>query len=248
MKANKVVIGALSTFLSSGAIAGTMGAIAPNSWSRVMTLSAGAEWTNSGDTQTLFLIPEVEKTYSADKNTSVLFSGEFFYGWQRALNPTFSGQIGLAVAATSNAMITGEIWDDADPEFNNYLYAYKINHTHVAVKGKLLADMGYMVTPYLNGSVGVGFNHAYSYSNTPIIFEAIPYPNFASHTQTAFSYTAGAGIQHALSQNWLVGVGYEFADWGRSTLGIAPGQTQGTGLTQAHVYTNGVLVSISYLA
>ena len=82
MKSNKVVIGVLSALLSGGSIAGTMGSIAPASWMQVMTLSAGVAWANSNDTQTFYLNPEVEKTYSADKNTSALFSGELFYGFQ----------------------------------------------------------------------------------------------------------------------------------------------------------------------
>jgi opacity protein-like surface antigen len=247
MKPKKVVIGVLSTVLSGAAIAGTMG-VAPNSWLRVVTLSAGAAWTTNGDTQTFFLQPETEKTYSADKKTSTLFIGELFYGWQRALNHTLSGQIGFEVAGASNASLSGQIWDDALPEFNNFTYGYKVNHAHVAVKGKLLADMGAIVIPYFSGSVGVGFNHAYSFSNTPIIFEALPDPNFAAKTVTAFSYTAGIGAQRALSQNWQVGIGYEFADWGRSELGFAQGQTLGNGLKLAHIYTNGVLLNISYLA
>ncbi|MCL9683985.1 outer membrane protein [Legionella maioricensis] len=247
MKANKVVVGTLGICIYGGVMAGTMGEV-PNSWARVITLSAGPAWTDSGDTPTFFLAPEIEKTYNAAQNTSTLFDGEVFLGVQHSLNAVISGQIGLAVAATTSTTINGEIWDDADPQFNNLVYSYKINHAHVAVKGKLLADMGYMAIPYVSGSVGVGFNRAHNFNNTPIIFEALPNPNFASNTETAFSYTVGIGLQKAITPNWQVGAGYEFADWGKSQLGLALGQTLGNGLAQDHVYTNALMFNVTYLA
>jgi hypothetical protein len=45
-----------------------------------------------------------------------------------------------------------------------------------------------------------------------------------------------------------VGAGYEFADWGKSGLNRAAGQTLNTGLALNHLYTNGVLVNLTYVA
>lgn len=56
------------------------------------------------------------------------------------------------------------------------------------------------------------------------------------------------GAQKALNQHWQVGVGYEFADWGISQLGRAAEQTQNSGLTLNHLYTNGVLFNLTYIA
>jgi hypothetical protein len=84
MKAYKVVVGALGVCIYGGAMAGTMGEA--SNWRRVITLSAGPAWADSGDTQTFFLAPEIEKTYSAAKNTSTLFDGEVFLGVQHSLN------------------------------------------------------------------------------------------------------------------------------------------------------------------
>lgn len=217
-------------------------------WAWVGTLSAGPVWQGGGTTQTFYLTPDIEKTYTADKSTSALFDGEVFLGLQKALNQTLYAQLGLAVAATSNATLSGAIWDDADPEFNNYTYNYKIQHTHVAAKGKLLADTGFWLIPWVSGSIGVGFNDTHGFHSTPTIFEALPTPDFSSHTQTALTYTVGAGVQKALNQHWQVGVGYEFADWGKSHLGRATGQTLNQGLGLNHFYTNGVLFNLTYLA
>ncbi|KTD05091.1 outer membrane protein [Fluoribacter gormanii] len=247
MKIKSTVI-LLTGILAKSSLAGTMGAIEPSSFPWVGALSIGPVWEDGGKSQSIFLTPDIEKTYAADKSTDALANFEVFLGLHRSFNPTIQGQFGVAVAATTNASLAGDIWDDADPEFDNFTYSYKIQHTHVALKGKLLADMGFVVMPWVSGSVGVGFNEARSFRSTPKIFEALPNPNFASHSQTAFTYTVGAGIEKALNQNWQVGAGYEFSDWGKSRLGRAEGQTQNSGITLNHLYTNGIMFNLTYTA
>ncbi|QEY51383.1 outer membrane protein [Legionella longbeachae] len=235
-------------FLASSAQAGTMGPISTQDWIWVGAISAGAAWGNSGTTQTINLTPDIEKTYTADKSSKAFFDGEVFLGMQTALSQIIQGQLGVAVGVTSDAKLNGEIWDDADPEFNNFTYSYKLQHTHIAVKGKLLADIDFILMPWVSASLGVGFNDAYGFRSTPVIFEALSTPDFSSHVETSFTYTFGAGIQKALNNNWQVGIGYEFADWGRSRLGRAEGQTSSSHLSLNHFYTNGVLFNLTYLA
>ncbi|HCD9576658.1 TPA: porin family protein [Legionella pneumophila] len=235
--------------LGSTAFAGTMGLVIPSkdlTW--VGSVSAGPVWARGGETQTFFLAPEIEKTYAARKSTNVLASGELFVGIQKTWSSQWLGQLGLAAATTGNAKLQGVIWDDADPEFNNHSYQYKIRNSRIAVKGKLLLDKGYWLMPWVSASLGVGFNRAHEYSNAPLIFEALPNPNFADHTKTAFTYTLGAGVQKAFNDHWQVGIGYEFADWGKSELGRALGQTMNSGLALNHLYTNGVLLNLTYVA
>ncbi|MCC5791883.1 MAG: outer membrane beta-barrel protein [Legionellaceae bacterium] len=229
------------------ASAGTMGPVGPQqSW--VATISAGPVWARGGKTQTFFLDPAIEKTYTVRKSSNALASGELFVGMQWALSSRWLGQMGLAVAASGNARVRGEIWDDADPEFNNYLYQYKVRNTRIAVKGKLLYDKGYWAMPWVSASLGAGRNRAHRFTNTPVIFEALANPNFTNHSRTAFTYTLGAGLQTALNEHWQVGLGYEFADWGKSALGRADGQTRNSGPKLNHLYTNGVLLNLTYLA
>lgn len=226
-----------------------MGTTTPGTtWRWVGSLSAGPVWEDGGATQTFNLTPEIEKSYQANKATKTLGNFEVFLGGQRSLSPVLLGQLGLAVDTTTDATLSGIIWDDADPAFNNFSYRYKIRHTHFAAKGKLLADMGYWVMPWVSASIGVGFNDASNFQSTPLIEEAIQTPNFKSHTETAFTYTVAAGIQKALNEHWQVGIGYEFADWGKSQLGCAREQTMNSGLSLSHLYTNGVLFNLSYFA
>lgn len=213
----------------------------------VVTLSTGPGWESSGKTQTFFLAPEVEKTYAAKKSTHRLAGGEIFVGIQQTLSNQLLGQFGISLAATSDASLQGNIWDDADPQFNNFTYSYKIRDTRVALKGKLLVDRGYVIIPWVSGSLGIGFNTAHGFKNTPISCEAVQNRNFVSDTKTAFTYSISVGLQRTLTKNWEFGVGYEFADWGKSQLGRAEDQTLDSGLVLSHLYTNSILLSISYI-
>lgn len=217
-------------------------------WTWVGSIAAGPVWARGGETQTFFLTPDIEKTYLASKSTNALASGEIFLGLQKSLTSQWLGQLGLAVATNGDANLQGLIWDDANPQFDNHSYQYNVRDTSIAAKGKLLLDRNYWVMPWVSVSLGVGFNRAHDFTNTPLIFEALPNANFSNQTQTAFTYTLGVGVQKSLNAHWQVGVGYEFADWGNSQLGFAADQTLNGGLALNHLYTNGVLFNLTCLA
>ncbi|KTD64776.1 hypothetical protein Lspi_0943 [Legionella spiritensis] len=240
----------LAGILNNTVMAGEPGKtnVAPSLFPWVVSVSAGPVWARGGESQTFFLAPDIEKTYAADKSSNGLFYGEIFLGLQKSLVRQFQGQIGVAVAATGDADLSGEIWDDADPQFNNYAYNYKLSHSHIALKGKLLAGQWNTLIPWISGSIGAGFNRAHEFHNRPTIFEALANPDFASHTKTAFTYTVGAGVQKVLNNHWQAGVGYEFADWGKSELYRAESQTLNSGLAMDHLRTNGLLFNITYIA
>lgn len=249
MKYYSFLLPLLGNLLTTLGFAGTIGDIPQNHWRWVGALSAGPVWASGGKTQTISLTPEIIKTYTANKASSnSLIYGELFGGVQKNLTQIMQGQFGLAVATTSNASISGDIWDDAEPQFNNHIYSYKIQHNHLAVKGKLLVDKYTRLIPWLSGSIGVGFNYANSFQNIPTIFEAMADPNFASYTKTTFTYSVGVGLQTTLTLHWQAGIGYEFADWGSSRLDFAPGQTLNSGPSLNHFYTNGLLFNLTYLA
>jgi len=224
---------------------GTMGPVVPD-WGYVGTLSLGSVWANNQSAQTFYLAPEIEKTYTTADSGNAVFDGEVFLGMQHHFQNPLWLQLGLAVAATSNANFSGSIWDDANPEFNNFDYEYSIQHTHLAAKAKLLYDTGFIVMPWVSGSVGVAWNQANKFTIASTISEAIDTPYYPSNTQTAFTYNIGAGVQYALTQNFQLGIGYEFADWGKTLFGQANGQTLTNGFGINHVYTNGFLVNLTY--
>lgn len=213
----------------------------------VVTVSVGPAWSHSQTTQTILLEPDVKKTYASNNGSSSLIDGEIFLGLQQPLHSKIDGQLGVAVAGASNSNLSGDVWEDGNRKFNNYVYKYNINHGHVAIKGKLLSYIQEHYQPYISGSLGVGFNHAYDFSLSPKIYEEVPAPLFQANTTTAFTYTLGIGVQKHINANWQVGLGYEFADWGQSHLGAASGQTIGHGLSLSHLYTNELQLSLTYL-
>lgn len=220
----------------------------PVPWLRVTALSAGPGLTNNGATQTFYLKTGIQKTYYAVDEQTTLFNGEVFYGAQHAINEMFFGQVGVALLVASNAHLSGHIWEDADPDFNNYQYQYSVNHAHLALKGKLLAELEQFAQPYVSASLGVGANRSHDFTIAPIIYQEVPAPLFKDNTTMAFAYTVGLGAQTALNEHWQAGVGYELASWGESKLAAAHGQTMGIGLKLSNVYTNTLLVTLSYTA
>lgn len=249
MRTKQLLFACLGALVAEGSLAGTMGdnEIHPT-WTRMMTLSIGPSWKDSNKKQTLFLQPDIEKTYVANKKTIAFASGEFFFGWQRPIASSLFLQVGAAVAASSNTKLSGDIWEDADPDFNNYFYRYKVNHAHVGIKSKLVADIGSIIQPYFSGSVGVGRNRAHAFEITPKLCEEVPAPGFASRSTTAFTYSLGIGAQKSINVHWSAGLGYEFSNWGKSRLGMAPGQTLGSGLQLNQLYIYQLQFNLSYLA
>lgn len=214
----------------------------------VVTLSGGADWYSIHQSELLSLQPQIQKSFVSDSASSAVGNFSGFLGVQRDIRPTLQGQFGLIVGGTTSANVAGEVWEDGDPFFNNLSYGYKINHAYLGLQGKVLKDLSYLqLQPYLSGSVGIGFNHSYGFNNTPLIFEEVAQPNFKSNTTTTFSYTVGTGIQRRMNENFAVGFGYEFSDWGKSALGLAANQTTQTGPRLNHLYTNALLINLSYV-
>lgn len=215
---------------------------------RLLAVSGGPAWYHAGKTQTLYIQPDFPNTYHPQKNTYVLADAELFAGFQRRLLHNTLGQLGVTVATTTSATEKGNVWEFSDPTFNNFTYQYHITHFHLAIKGKTLStQFSQNNLPYLSGSAGVGFNRAYDYNTTPQIFEAISPPNFQANTKTTFTYTLGVGIQHICSPHTQIGLGYEFADWGKSSLLTAAEQRTRNVLQLNHVYTNQLQFNMTFL-
>ncbi|MBA2651924.1 MAG: outer membrane beta-barrel protein [Tatlockia sp.] len=228
-------------------LAGTMGPY-PTTSGTILTLSMGPSWSVPGETQTILLQTDFPQTYPAIKHLETSYSGEVFLGRLLALTPRFYLQFGFALAGTTRVGLQGDIWQEADPDFNNFSYSYKIEHLHTAVKGKLLPNINRSVQPYLSASIGVGFNHAYNFSTIAKSTEVDEEAPFASRTQSSFTYTLGAGLQKKFCTHYAIGIGYEFADWGRSQLASSLDQTIGRGLRLNHLYTHQIQFSLSFIA
>lgn len=216
--------------------------------SSVVSMAGGASWEKAGETQMISFTSDIVKNYVATKKSHAFANFNLFVGLQNRINNSLIGQLGLLGGVTSNGRLSGMVWDDADPLFDNYSYTYKVQHSFAGVQGKILLDTGLVVFPWVSGSVGAGFNRAQNFMYTPLIEEAVAPPNFAAKTFTTFSYSIGAGLQYQCNNHWQVGIAYDFSDWGKSQLGPAQGQTTNNGLSLGHFYSNGVLVNVTFVS
>lgn len=212
----------------------------------VITLNLGVLLSSGGQTQTLLLTPQIQKSYIADRASPIGGIAEIFIGKQDALFEHLDGQGGIAIGIGDSGKLSGNIWDDADSEFNNYTYNYQVLHEHILLKGKLLGR-GYFLSPWVSAGVGIGFNQGIAYDNIPIIYAAVKNSNFSTENEFTFTYTLGIGLQKEINASWEAGVGYEFSSWGKSALGRAQGQTMNSGLTISNMYINEIFLSVSYI-
>lgn len=210
------------------------------------SISAGPAWGSGGTTQNIWVEPSVLKAYDPNTKQQLFGYGEVFAGLDFPINTRLNSQLGLVVGFSNNAPQSGDIWDDADNEFNNYSYRYDLQHTFVGLKGKVLLKNTYYVVPWLSADIGLGINSAKNYSNTPKIFQAIPSPNFINNTDLTFSYRVGAGAQYNLTERAQIGIGYEFADWGNSALGPITGIQSADAISMNHYYVNELMVNLTY--
>lgn len=233
-------------FFPMQALAGEMGHTSNDYF---ISISAGPSWTNPSKTQTIALQPDVMNAYVPQQpvKNSLLADGEVFLGVQNYFFQQISSQFGLAFYMSSPVTLDGYIQVDGNQNFQNYAYQFKINHEHIALKSKWIFEQPLNINPYVSGSIGVGFNRSYGYAVTPILFQAVTMPPFQSHTQVAFSYGVGAGLQHSLNQHVTVALGYQLVSWGSSYLGRASEQTSDKGLGLNNLYSQGIEFNISYL-
>jgi hypothetical protein len=61
--------------------------------SGVATLSIGPVWESTGNMQTFYLAPSIEKTYSANHGSHALVDGEIFLGIQKSIREKLDGAI-----------------------------------------------------------------------------------------------------------------------------------------------------------
>jgi opacity protein-like surface antigen len=216
----------------------------PKEYSSVITFSGGVAFATAGQNQYLYPSPvPAFQYYAYNSSSSTAATGEIFFGLQEALSPNWVGQLGLSLAGMTDVKVTGSTNVNGNP--NAYDYSYKVSHGRLALRGKLIAECVKSMQPYVTGSLGVAFNDSHDY--IPVWNNAsVDAPLwYGSNVTTAFPYSVGLGVQKNINKNWQAGVGYEFADLGKSYLN-GDGVVLGKGLRLTHLYTNQVLLSVSY--
>lgn len=213
------------------------------------TLSAGPGWSNNIAQQTFFLEPGVEKTYTTAEANRVLMQGEVFIGkqFQAPYHAILEG--GLSLGGSSTQGFSGQIWEDANPVFNNYNYDFSLTHSYLAVSGKIYTDaLRWKFEPYFRASLGVAWNRLTHFGSSPLISEEVTAPAFACNTTSSFTYIVGVGLQKAINLNWRAGVEYTFSDWGSGEFAVPSGQNLSNVFSFSGLNVNSLMFNITYLA
>lgn len=216
----------------------------PIIWQPIITLSGGPGWASPGLDQYNYNAPPIPtEHYIPNHNTVTVGVGEILFGLQRVVYPGMTGQLGLGLAGVVDPEVSGIMLAEGVP--NVYTYTYNVEHARLELKGKLIANK-YRFQPFVSASMGVAMNNSHDWEATsanPILYPPMVY---GSESVMAFSYTLGAGVQAVLSPHWQVGVGYEFADLGKSAL-LSSAITGISGIQLVHLYVNSALFSLSFV-
>ncbi|WP_298626510.1 hypothetical protein [uncultured Legionella sp.] len=197
----------------------------------------GADFIRTGHAQTLSLLPPFSNHYT--KNSSYQSSGlvGLGLGVERGATEQLSWQLGLSGYFNTEVKSQGHVWLFALPAFDNFIYDYRIQSKRVMATGKVLGTVKQTLHPYVSGELGAGFNRASAYKETPLISEAAPMTPFSRRTQTSFAWGVGGGIDVDLNAGLRLGIGYQFADLGKASLGRSPAQRTEQTLRVPHLYS-----------
>ena len=215
----------------------------------VVSLSLGTDVVRSGQEQTISLLPPFSNDYTASSHRNAIFDGGLFLGAEYPLNSLFNAQLGVAGYTTSNLTPSGDIWQFALPQFNNFSYRYTLTSQRLMLSGKLLGNVHSIIYPYISAEVGMGFIQAKNYIETPFIPEDLPMASFRNHSSNSFAYAFGFGFDVSMDKKkrLRLGLGYQFANLGKASLGLSPTQVTTETLQLPHLYTNQIRFQLTYL-
>lgn len=206
----------------------------------------GGGFTQSGNVQTLTLLPPFQNAYHPCSKDNGLFLGELFIGMHQAFFYDTDMIVGLSLAMTNTFKEQGIVEQSLVAGFDNLEYSFKINHAQIAFQSRLFTTIAGYFEPYFIWSVGAARNKATDYNETPRLFPAVAPTPFTDNTVTSFTYRLGIGLQIPLYRRFLTSIAYTFSDLGQVKLGESPAQATQETLYFPHLYAHLISLHISY--
>ena len=244
--AKKCIVLTAGLLLASSVFAGgEIGSIVPSCCTKVVTVSGGPAWFNARNSQT-FTTP-TQFSFVSRSRDHAIGSFEIFFSLQHQLNYNLFGQLGFAGAYSGNAKVDGHLTENFEGSLYTYPFTYMLKHGRVSLKGALFTQCYQYLQPYVSSSIGIAFNQSYNFSAPSTLYPNLRAPVYPNNTNSGFVYTLGTGLQTLITPNLKGGIGYEFADWGKSHLSVTSNQLV-RALRLDHLYTNQVVVSLSFVA
>lgn len=216
---------------------------------KVVFLSAGVDFVHSGYSQILTVQPPLQNAYEANSIWNRVGDFGGFIGVEKSFSRPMWLQTGIAAYGNTNITPKGDVWQFALPVFDNFRYRYNISNARIMLSNKLMTNLtsNQSILPYFSLELGAAFNRSHNYHESIIEPLAIPMAPFYPQSTTSFSWGIGVGADYLLEENLRVGINYQFADLGRTSLGISPSQTTSQTLTMPHLWTNQIHFQLTCL-
>ena len=213
------------------------------------TLTLGSDFVQSGQSQTLTLLPPFQNHYTSTNSTETVLDGGLFLGVEWTLTSPFSGQLGVAGYGDTAFTPQGDVWQFASPGFDTLSYTYQVQHSRLMLAGKVLSTLpqNQCIHPYVSLELGAAFNRASAYQETSLVPGVLPMSPFSNHRQTSFAYGVGLGVDYSLTPDIRLGMGYQFANLGSASLGLTSAETTTETLSLSNLYTNQLRFQLTYL-
>ncbi len=210
-----------------------------------MSFNGGWSWPQSSKALPIYYYQARFNPLVEVDNSAYFFVGQVDFGIEKNFSNTLVIQWGGEIEATGGMEIQGEIPKTHERVKTKQFYRYCVKHQHLAAKAKLLANKHYFIMPWVSFALGVGLNTAYQYENIAEQPEPL-FRHFDAGSTTHLTYTLGVGVQRAMTEHYQMGLGYEFANWGNSRLGPNTNQNLYYGPELSPIYTNSLLLNITY--
>lgn len=253
---------ALTMLQSSLALAGTMGEL--RDYNPVIGVFGGPAWINMNINASQSYLGNSNDTFmyvNQASSQTTGFVGAFLGIEQSNISDFFFLQLGIEYDYFGQATVSGANYVGIEPAtFTSYTYAWNEQNQQVLGDLKILFPMNANFAgikafyPYAMVGIGVGINRAYNFSQITQESGSINIaPEFNNQTTSTFTYNLGAGVEIPCSNNFRIGLGYRYSDFGGAALSSAAivfnqyQQPMPLTLTANKVYANQFIAQLSYV-
>ena len=208
----------------------------------------GASWENSGATTSVNLGGLNTNLYEASQQAVVAPWAGLGLGFGYQWFPYNNFLATLALEANYTRMISkaGIVrpFYFVNPAFDTLNYTYTIENIPVL----LVSQLGWQVekiSPYFLVGLGVSWNRASQYNETPTDPNGTAAPmraGFQKHTEGDFAYMLGFGLSYQLSLRCNFGLEYRYTNFGQASLNSTPIQTTTERLSLGVLHSNALFI------
>lgn len=192
--------------------------------------------------------PYNEDMYSTNKITQPVIGFTLGHRWTRENEWLPAVFVGLRYQYLSKIDVGNKVTQYSDPDFTNYSYNLGVNSNVVLAFAKADLFQYAMISPYIDGGLGVAFNTMNAYTENALTgVTPRTSPGFSGMTTSHFAYSAGLGLDVKLSKQFILSAGYEYLNVGDVTSGKGTDAWSSQTLSLGTYHTNQILLSMTYL-